>query len=253
MDKNKNFLIIHDFSSEEPFWVVDKFAGIPSAPLKQGDFSVLEEVTKQFPFAKNVKGKKEIEYGLLHRIDTQTNGLLLIAGSQEFYDDLLEVQKTGGFIKTYFAECDFIKNLNDFPEGFPAKPQNFLFGKECFVQSKFRYFSTHNSQVRPVDEKNLSRAAKKKAINKIYTTKIKVYEKDKTYFADCEIAQGFKHQVRAHLAWCGFPVKGDFLYNPYTKNSSESANELKFSATKIKFTWKNKNFEFHKQILPKGN
>lgn len=242
MNSNKNFSIIHDFSLKEPFWILDKVAGIPSAPLKAGDFSVIEELVKEFPFAKNVKGKKEIEYGLLHRIDTQTNGLLLIAGSQEFYDDLIEVQKTGGFIKNYFAECDFIKDSNDFLKGFPPRVQNFDLGKECFVQSKFRYFGEHNSQVRPVDEKNLTRAAKKKSESKTYITKIKIFEKDKQFFAECEIVQGFKHQVRAHLSWCGFPVKGDFLYNPYAKIS----DELKFSATKLKFTWKNKNFEFHK-------
>jgi 23S rRNA-/tRNA-specific pseudouridylate synthase len=29
---------------------------------------------------------------------------------------------------------------------------------------------------------------------------------------DAEIHTGFRHQIRAHLAWGGFPVLGDSLY-----------------------------------------
>jgi hypothetical protein len=33
-----------------------------------------------------------------------------------------------------------------------------------------------------------------------------------TLFLEAEIRKGFRHQIRAHCAWCGLPILGDRLY-----------------------------------------
>lgn len=53
-----------------------------------------------------VRGKKAIEAGLLHRLDTDTRGLVLFARDQAVYDFLAARQEAGQIIKTY---CAFVE------------------------------------------------------------------------------------------------------------------------------------------------
>ena len=53
-----------------------------------------------------VRGKKVIEAGLLHRLDTDTRGLVLFAKDQKVYDFLAARQEVGQMIKTY---CAFVE------------------------------------------------------------------------------------------------------------------------------------------------
>ena len=53
-----------------------------------------------------VRGKKAIEAGLLHRLDTDTRGLVLFAKDQAVYDFLAARQEAGQMIKTY---CAFVE------------------------------------------------------------------------------------------------------------------------------------------------
>ena len=66
---------------DENFIVCDKPAGLPSAPLNANDTkaTALSQMIALCPAILSVKGKKEFEYGLVHRIDTATRGLLLAA------------------------------------------------------------------------------------------------------------------------------------------------------------------------------
>ena len=76
----------------EDFLVISKPAGLPSAPLHSLDEeSALTKVVKNYPEILHINGKKSIEYGLLHRLDTVTEGLLLIALNQAFYDKIFDL------------------------------------------------------------------------------------------------------------------------------------------------------------------
>ena len=203
--------IIQEPDLQHPFIVVYKPSGLPSAPLVEGQESALTQAIERFPQIKNVSGKKKIEYGLIHRIDTATSGLLLIALTQEFYDFLQSEQKNGNFIKHYRALVEY--------EG--EKIQ-----KEFTVVSKFRSFGPGGKLVKPVFE-NATTVDKKKAGDKVYSTFVKI-EGEKAF---CTITEGYRHQVRAHLSYSGFPIKGDFLYNKNYK----AGERLEFEAFKIEF------------------
>ena len=91
MDKIK---IIFEPDKNKPFLVIYKPKNLPSAPLNENDKNnALSQAIQLFPEIQNVIGKKQIEYGLLHRLDTATDGLLLICTTQECYDFLFEQQK----------------------------------------------------------------------------------------------------------------------------------------------------------------
>lgn len=219
--------IIHSPSEKEPFVVLKKKSGLPTAPLSLGENSALFLAEKLFPEIKAVSGKKEIEHGLIHRIDTETSGLVLIATSQDFFDFLIEAQKNGQFKKWYRANVDLVSDISALLEGFP-KHRALTESETVTVQSQFRYFGRKNQAVRPVTNDS-GMAAKKKCERKIYSTQIQFDSAAK--IAICSIVAGFRHQVRAHLALCGIPVRGDKLYNPNFKEGEE----LSFEAFRLEF------------------
>ncbi len=203
--------IIQSPDKEHPFAVVYKPASLPSAPLKAGEESALTQALACFPELKDVHGKKEIEHGLVHRIDTATKGLLLIAATQSAYENFKIQQKDHEFIKFYKARVEPEKAAED---------------REFSITSMFRPFGPKGKLVKPVFL-NSSAADKKKAGKKVYTTNIRL----EGNFAICSIAEGYRHQVRAHLAYCGYPIKGDLQYNP----SARENETMEFEAYRIEF------------------
>ncbi|MBO7637579.1 MAG: RNA pseudouridine synthase, partial [Treponema sp.] len=203
--------------------------GFPSAPLEKDGLSVLTLIKKEYPSCLTVRGKKEIEGGLVHRLDTDTDGLLLIAETQEFYDYIQEVQERGLFIKTYSALCKSIPPQIE--DGYPPCPYKLDgIGGDCQVSSYFRHYGPSRKCVRPVSEQS-TLMAKKKAGTVLYSTNVKIKGiEGEAFQVECKIAKGFRHQVRCHLAWLGLPVIGDKLYNP-----AKADGEMLFSATGMEF------------------
>ncbi len=221
--------IIHEASPEAPFFVVDKPSGLPSAPLHEGDDSALTRMMARFPEIASVQGRKLVERGLVHRLDTATSGLLLIAANQDFYDRIIAEQEAGRFVKSYAADCDACFQAAPVA-GFPGRPlpadfqTAFASGissvplRELKMESRFRPWGPHGREVRPVTAES-GLASQRKASPGSYQTAIRLeFLSDGTCRAFCRIHRGYRHQVRCHLAWLGFPVKGDVIYNPVARN-----------------------------------
>lgn len=243
--------IIHEPTAEEPFVVIDKPAGLPSAPLSAADYdNALAQCASCFPSVLSVRGKKEIEHGLLHRLDTMTRGLLLISASQDWYDSILEQQSSGAFKKTYAADCRFLPDNPHILGGFPPLSKTmsaFRYepGETIPVRSYFRNFGKKSREVRPVTADSGRAALKKCASGKLYETEISVMKKSsRTLSVRCTIPAGYRHQVRCHLAWLGIPVEGDMIYNalcrqfPVTEQfgtEQQADCNMRFSAEKLSF------------------
>lgn len=233
----KEIKIIHSPEKEKPYLILSKPSGIPSAPLREEDTeSALNYAIKLFPEIKNVKGKKTVEYGLLHRIDTDTNGLLMIATNQNFYDYMIKEQQEGRFIKTYKAVCDNDKDNALFLGGFPAlkanRNESLINTEPVIISSFFRNYGEGLKAVRPVTEDSGMAALKKIGKKKTYSTNIISIDSmsNSEVSVVCKISAGYRHQVRCHLAWFGLPIKGDKLYNRNCKDDS-----LLFSAAGLEF------------------
>lgn len=224
---------------ETAHWaVVYKPPHLPTAPLRADERNTLvywflhsPEVQKQSAEyglrsrEAQVRGKKEIEAGLLHRLDTDTRGLVLFAKNQAVYDFLAARQEAGQMIKTY---CAFVEP-NRVPEidngyGFGATELSML--KELSVaqrgiaaqlpltlESQFRNFGPGAKRVAPVFPG--SRHYKKDG--RLYTTVIEaadILPSPPLIRVRCRLSRGYRHQVRAHLAAAGLPIVGDPLYAP---------------------------------------
>lgn len=269
MNMTEQIKIISEPTEKNPFLIIYKDAGVPSAPLlkktenavmsSSWSESALEQAVKLFPEIKNVAGKLQHEYGLLHRLDTATKGLLLIATTQKSYDELIDCQSKNKFEKSYKAVCDFFSDNAKKLTGFP--PANYFstydfssaMGEkkiDFVAESYFRAFGKGSREVRPVTEFS-NTAAKKKSGTELYRTRIQITPAPSDTISDianntthtekataiCTITRGFRHQVRCHLAWNGFPVCGDTLYNSLFSGRQIEAEKqkLEFEAFKLKF------------------
>ena len=244
----KNF----DYNRTEPcivretaHWaVVYKPPHLPTAPLRADERNTLvywflhsPEVQKQSAEyglrsrEAQVRGKKAIEAGLLHRLDTDTRGLVLFAKDQAVYDFLAARQEAGQMIKTY---CAFVEP-NRVPEidngyGFGATELSTLKERSTAreqvvvqegiaaqlpltLESQFRNFGPGAKRVVPVFLG--SRHYKKDG--RLYTTVIEaadILPSPPLIRVRCRLSRGYRHQVRAHLAAAGLPIVGDPLYAP---------------------------------------
>lgn len=211
--------------ADDAIAVIEKNHGIKSAPLTtEENDTALNFVLKNYPHAKNVIGKKNVECGLLHRLDTDTHGLLLVALNQVAFDALCKMQAQNAFYKEYTAFCTHSKN-QDFP---PFVDATICAGSE--IKSYFRYFGPKRRLVLPVSlqEKALNTKASQKAEKNLYETKILSIENGENFFVvKCALCKGFRHQVRSHLAWACYPIIGDSLYNPHYANGANFASPAK--------------------------
>jgi 23S rRNA pseudouridine1911/1915/1917 synthase len=184
------------------------------APLKQktGE-TLLEWYAGFFPSVLDIVGRKEIEGGLVHRLDFETQGLTLFAKNQDSYEFFQALQNSGDFIKEYGALC--VKR-DASVSGFPAPPDLTGFpqpdissGKPFVIESFFRPFGPGRKQVRPV-------AAIEKKHREIARDQGDCYRTEISGLADnfftVRIRRGFRHQIRCHLSWIGYPVLNDPLY-----------------------------------------
>ncbi|MDD3903413.1 MAG: pseudouridine synthase [Sphaerochaeta sp.] len=203
---------------EDPaFLVVDKQADLPTVPLKDDPpekQTLLSLVSRNYPEVLSVCGKNIWEGGVLHRLDTATSGLVVVARTKDAYASLQSIQKADLFWKEYTALSSSFKE----PElpGFPAYPYENPYvcgGKEVTIGSLFRRYGENRREVRPVSTDS-PRSVLDKSTGTWYTTKVcysgKTQEGANQF--TCRLSSGFRHQVRSHLAWSGWPLDGDVVY-----------------------------------------
>ena len=230
--------VIHEPTSQKPYLIINKPAGLPSAPLNEDDKeNAFSQAAALYPQILNVQGKKTIEHGLLHRLDTATSGLMIIAATQECYDFLQNEQRHGGMIKTYTAECELCNDVHN--DEWPPVVPELVEGSSFTIQSYFRAYGLGRKEVRPVTNDSNKAALQKVEKPVLYTTQVQIKKIDKnknTALVECTITNGYRHQIRCHLAWYGLPIINDVVYNPQAKNK-KSTEQMHFCATKIQFEY----------------
>ena len=190
--KNKPLILFE----EERYAVLYKPRGMPTAPLRSMEKnSLLYWFLTLRPKAAGVFGKKKIEAGLIHRLDTPTCGLVLIAKTQKAFNAIHLMQGRNLIEKTYFAFTE--KSAYQIPP---------------VIESQFRAFGPKGKKTVPV-----FRSSKRfEPGKKTYRTKIlEIKEAGTKSAVTCSLTQDFRHQVRTHLASAGMPICGDVLYSPF--------------------------------------
>lgn len=186
-------------------------------------------------------GKNPWEGGTLHRLDSATSGLVVFAKTQSFYDSLSAIQAKGGFAKTYIARTTTSDALvtKESPILASSKASSKTDAPSTTVQSYFRSYGPKGREVRPTLD------IKRADSEPLYSTLVQRFGSinegsscDNQVFY-CTIVRGFRHQIRAHLAWLGYPIVGDSLYG-----KSSSNGPLMLQCIRISFPYKGNTFVY---------
>ena len=205
--------------AEKDFLIVYKPPRMHSAPEARsaGEETILDWCVAMFPEVAALPGRRVGEGGLLHRLDYETQGLMLIARSLPGMEALLERQREGKILKEYSALAaksettlpGFPKETPGFTKETPVWPLEGKDGTPLKIESAFRPYGPGRKAVRPV----LPGGDKA-----LYSTEIlESSPVSEAGFTQCfslrlRICRGFRHQIRSHLAWMGLPLLNDSLY-----------------------------------------
>ena len=168
--------------------VADKPAGMPSHPLKPGEKgTAANALVGRFPELASV-GPQLREGGLVHRLDTDTSGLLLAARTEAAYA-MLRAQFTARSVeKGYLALAQ-----GEIHAGGEIALPLAHDGPRMTAISDPEYAEAHGA--RPA-----------------VTRFTPVERRGGFTLLEIEIPTGVMHQIRAHLAFIGHPLAGDALY-----------------------------------------
>jgi 23S rRNA pseudouridine1911/1915/1917 synthase len=166
------------------FVVMDKPGGIPSGAVPgRLDGTAAGQLLSLFPEIAEI-GYGPHEPGLVHRLDTQTSGLLLAARTPEAFSLLRTLMQSGGIVKRYLAIA----------RGIAPEEGRIELGLEPDPHDERR--------VRVTTQNGVPRT----------TTFRRLESKGGHSLLEVTLARGYRHQIRAHLASAGLPLAGDVLY-----------------------------------------
>lgn len=164
--------------------VVNKPSGLLSQPNKEGDDSILSEVAKLDIQLSG--GEDPMRYGLVHRLDRDTSGVLILSKNQVSYQTLQDQFRERTVEKEYhFLATGFVKKMQfsvDLPLGrHPKKRQTRM------VQEDGRDALTHFKLI------------------KLYGKKYSLWK--------ATPKTGRTHQIRVHASESGLSILGDPHYS----------------------------------------
>ncbi|MGZ2549681.1 23S rRNA pseudouridine955/2504/2580 synthase [Ralstonia sp. 142550021-1] len=179
------FTILHE---DTHLLVIDKPAGVAVHGGSGVAFGVIEQLRQSRPDAKFLE--------LVHRLDRETSGVLLLAKKRSALVALHEQIREGQLDKRYFAA---VKGV------WPHKRQH--------IKSPLHKFTT------PEGERRVRVQADGQPSHTIFN-KVGVF--GPYTLLEAELKTGRTHQIRVHLAHAGFPILGDDKYGDFALNKALS-------------------------------
>ncbi|MEZ4703893.1 MAG: RluA family pseudouridine synthase [Bdellovibrionota bacterium] len=188
VNENLDIVIRQEF---DHYAVISKAAGIASHPNRFDDATTVANwIIARFPKAIDV-GEDPLRPGIVHRLDTNTSGLMFVAKTQEGYQHLRSLFDARKVQKTYWALVlgqTPSEGRIDFPIAHHEKnPRKMVAIKNDMqrYRSRLRHAQT------------------------LYEC---VHQNEKHSLLRVQTLTGRMHQVRVHLSAIGFPLVGDPLY-----------------------------------------
>ena len=153
----------------------------------------------------------ELRPGIVHRIDKDTSGLIVIAKNNKTHENL-SLQFNKHTVKRVYQALIWGK----------LKPQN----------GRIETYITRSSKNRQLMEVGFAKG--KKAITNYKT--LEVFENNKTptfSFVECELETGRTHQIRVHMSYKGNNILGDKKYKKKFKKFKNIDANLEKSILKL--------------------
>lgn len=184
---------------DESFLAINKTAWINVHPWdhKSNEASLIELVHDMLW---NQYDSLSFRPSLVHRIDRDTSGIILIAKEKRALEVLLYDLQKGNIEKTYHAIV----------VGKPAKPRDTL-----SLRLERREEVKNEAKV-------IVSATGQEAITHYRTLRVNIH--DKYSLMECQIETGRTHQIRVHFEHIGIPILGDKAYGNRGENSFAQKN-----------------------------
>ena len=203
--------------------IINKQAGIqihPSHNEKQS--TIVNALINSFPEIIDVyddSTEGNLRPGIVHRLDKDTSGVMVIARNKKTFNELKEKFKDRSIEKTYLAIC----------EGIFAE-------KEGVIKKPIARSSDYRKQV--IAGKNT------KTKTRDAVTNYKVNKEFKKYsLVEVTPKTGRMHQIRIHMNSIGHPIIGDLIYGSSKKDNLSVKRQL-LHAKKLKFELFGKKYAF---------
>ena len=172
--------------------VVDKPAGQPTAPLRADESGTLAgALVGHHPELAGI-GYNAREPGLLHRLDTETSGLVVVARNAEAFEALRDALQSELLTKEYLLVCA--------SEGLPD---------EGTIEHPIANHPKDKKRVYVcIHPRDVMRNAPRQAL-----TRFEVVQRSGAYaLVRATAPKAIRHQTRAHFASIEHPLIGDALY-----------------------------------------
>ena len=188
-DPKAKLMVLHE---SKEILVVEKPAGMPTAPLRPGEMGTLANaLLGHYPELAGV-GHSPREPGLVHRLDTDTSGVIVVARNTDAFEELAAALKSEKIEKTYVVVCE--------SEGLPD---------EGTIEFPIANHPKDKRRVYPcIHPRDVMRNEPRPAL-----TEYEVKERGPRFaLVEVRIKKALRHQIRAHFAAIEHPLVGDKLY-----------------------------------------
>ena len=203
------------------YLIADKPAGVLVHPTAANEPDTLASwLTSMYPDIKNLAWPDKSRIGIVHRLDKDTSGLIILAKNPETLNRLQEKFKGREVQKTYQALV-----VGHMPEQGSVNIPIVRDGKKDIMKVEPITFS-------------FSRGTARGAITEYKTIKRFRYRNEDLSLIEVYPKTGRMHQIRVHMKHEGFPLIGDQMYQ--TKMSNQLSKELNINrqalhAVKLEF------------------
>jgi len=171
--------------------VIDKPAGVPTHPLEPDETgTIANALVARWPEMAGV-GYSPREPGLVHRLDTDTSGLLLCARNEVAFRAMRDALRAGDVRKEYMA----------------------LVGGDVAESGRVLGAIAPHPKDRRRVEVIPEQRRRRRPEAKVAETRYEVLQRYGTFtLLRVRASPALRHQVRVHLASAGHPIAGDALY-----------------------------------------
>ncbi|MBI2594661.1 MAG: RluA family pseudouridine synthase [Candidatus Colwellbacteria bacterium] len=206
---------------DKNFLAVDKPAGLLThSTTSSKEETLVDWLKKRYPEVAKIGDDPKTRPGIVHRLDRDTSGIMLIARNQKYFEYLKNLFQTRAIKKTYRALV--------YGRVIPKKGS---IKKEIRIKSgttKRTVFKGRSERAAVTEYKVLRHSA----------LSLSNGSKEDFSWVELQPLTGRTHQIRVHLASIGHPVVGDKLYTsrkykavgqPYIGRQMLHAYSLEFS------------------------
>lgn len=198
--------------------IINKPSGLLVHPTQAEETNTLADwIKKNYPETKKVGDEPKVRPGIVHRLDKEASGLMVIARTQKMFDHLKDQFKARTVNKEYYALVHDHVERDEAEINFPIA----------------RSGNTDRMAARPAADRGLA-TDEKEALTKFIAER----HFRKFSLLRVTIHTGRMHQIRVHMLAYNHPVVGDPLYfqKKRTRTWDERLGRLFLHSTLLSFT-----------------